>query len=120
MVRDRVAAWGDGWAPMTGGSAELMRTSRTPAIASEEDLVGHLDAIREAMAAHGRDPAVLDVAAGGFAPLSANPTVDEQVDRYGRMAELGVTWTGVSVARSSVPAALDSLRAFAEVATQAR
>jgi len=120
VVRDRVAAWGDGWAPMVGASSTLMRTTRTPGIETEQELVAHIASIKETMAANGRDPDALDISCGGTERLPVDASVEQQVDRYGRMAAIGITWTGAPVDRSSVPAALDSMRAFADVIAKAR
>ena len=38
IVLDRVARWGNGWAPMLGGGETLARTTRTAVIGSDEKL----------------------------------------------------------------------------------
>ena len=120
VVRERVAAWGDGWAPLLGG-AELLQTTRTSAIPTDADLARHIAEIKEAMAGHGRDPGVLDVASGSAQPLPRDASVQERLDVIGRLAEIGVTWTPAPFAHSSFSAALDSLRRFGEeVITPAR
>jgi probable F420-dependent oxidoreductase len=113
VVRDRVAAWGSGWAPLLG-SPVVTRTSRTREINSDEELAGFIRQIGDQMEENGRDPKFLDVAATSLSPLPENPSVDQQIDALGRLAEIGVTWTHVRVPLTEFAAALDGLRQHGE------
>jgi probable F420-dependent oxidoreductase len=111
---DRVARWGQGWAPMQG-PALLARTSRTPAISSDEELAGALREVAARLEANGRTLAGIDVLAGSSATaLSTNPSVEERIDGLGRLAELGVTWTSVHIPHDRFEDALEALHRFGE------
>ncbi|HVW42455.1 MAG TPA: LLM class F420-dependent oxidoreductase [Amycolatopsis sp.] len=112
VVRDRVAAWGQGWAPLGGGTSA--RTTRTRAIESDEDLARLVLEIKDAMAAHGRDPESLDVAHSGTEPVPAGASADQFLDHYGNLREAGVTWTQVPLGHSSFAETLDWLRRFGD------
>lgn len=113
IVRERVAKWGQGWQPLLGG-ATLVRTTRTRAIETDEELAGLIAEIKRRMEEEGRDPSTLDVSAGSLTPLPADASVDQQVDAFGRMADMGITWTGVRFPRDNFQAALDGLRKHGE------
>ncbi len=113
IVRERVAAWGSGWAPLLGGP-QLIKTTRTPAIASDDDLATRILEIKDAMAANGRDPEGLDVNASGFNRPPADAGVDQTLEHLAHLAEMGITWTAAPVARSSYAASLESMQQFAE------
>jgi probable F420-dependent oxidoreductase len=118
VVRERVAQWGQGWAPLQGGP-QLSQIARTRDISSRDDLARLVRGIRARMEELGRDPAVLDVIAGsGSRPGEG---VDEQLDAIGGLSAIGVTWTQFPGTRESFPAALDSLRRYGEeVVSKAR
>lgn len=112
VVRDRVARWGQGWAPLLGDPA-LVRTSRTRAISTERELAALIRDLGDRLAANGRSRAEVDILTGGIAPrLDHSATAQQHVDAFARLVEIGVTWTHLPVDRSSVEAALDSLRRF--------
>jgi probable F420-dependent oxidoreductase len=113
VVRDRVAAWGQGWAPLLGGG-NLARVTRTRAIETDEDLAVLIAQLRDQMADNGRDPSVLDVASGSLAPLPENASIDQRLEALDALARIGVTWTNAPFPRSSFGAALDGLRQFGE------
>jgi probable F420-dependent oxidoreductase len=113
VVRDRVAAWGQGWAPLLGGPV-LSRTTRTRPIDSDEDLAVLIGQIGDQMEAHGRDRSTLDVSSGSTPPLPEGASVEQQIDATGRLSEIGVTWTPFRIPRGSFEAALDGLRRYGE------
>ena len=113
VVRERVAAWGQGWAPMLGGP-ELVRTARTRAISSDEDLGALIRGIGDRMEELGRDRHELDVSTGSVDPPPEDASAEQKVDAIGRLREMGVTWTHYRVPRTSFGAALDGLRRFGE------
>jgi probable F420-dependent oxidoreductase len=114
VVRQRVAAWGDGWAPLTGGGPTMSRTTRTPGIENDQQLAGLIAGIKEEMAAAGRDAGALDVASRGTERLPADAGVAQRLDYIGRLGEIGVTWTLADVEGPSFGAALDRLGVFGE------
>jgi probable F420-dependent oxidoreductase len=113
IVRQRVADWGDGWAPLLG-SPELSRTTRTPSISSDDDLATRILEIKDAMTVNGRDPEALDVLAGGFTRVGRDASVEEKIDYLGNLAEMGITWTAAPIGRGSFEEALDTMRAYGE------
>ncbi|WP_236792116.1 LLM class F420-dependent oxidoreductase [Amycolatopsis sp. GM8] len=119
IVRDRVAAWGQGWAPLLGGVST--RTTRTRAIESDAELGVLIRQIKDAMAANGRDAESLDVACGGTRPVPLDASSDQFLDHYGSLREIGVTWTQVPLASMSFPETLQRLRSFgADVIAKSR
>ncbi len=113
VVRDRVAAWGQGWAPLLGGPV-LSRTTRTRPIASDEELAVLIGQIGDRMEELGRDRKTLDVSSGSATPLPDGASVEQQIDAIGRLAEIGVTWTHLRIPRTSFEAAVDGLRSYGE------
>jgi hypothetical protein len=110
-VRERVAAWGQGWAPLQG-SAQLTNTTRTPGIGSEDDLVAMLDDLDERLAAHGRSRSDIDICAKVDVDRADGP--DAHLEALARLGKVGVTWTTVPVVRDSFAAALEGLVRFGE------
>ena len=109
VVRERVAAWGQGWAPLQG-SAQLSQTTRTPGIESEDDLVAMLDDLDERLAAHGRSRSDIDVCAKVGARWTDGS--DAYLEALAGLSKLGVTWTSVPVVLDSFAAALEGLQRF--------
>jgi probable F420-dependent oxidoreductase len=112
IVRRRVAKWGTGWQPLLGDPT-LARTTRTPMIENDEQLGERITEIKSWMADEGRDPSSLDVCAGSLS-RSTNGGAEERIDQLGRLAEMGVTWTGVPFSHASFDRALDDLRRHGE------
>lgn len=118
VVRERVARWGQGWAPLEG-SPELRRNARTSDIASQGDLARLVGEIHARMEDLGRNPAELDVLAGNTGPH--NESADENLDAIGSLSAIGVTWTHFPTTHENLPAALDSIRLYGEnVVSKAR
>ncbi|MET0628146.1 MAG: LLM class F420-dependent oxidoreductase [Acidimicrobiia bacterium] len=114
VVRERVAKWGQGWAPLLGGGEAFTRTTRTRAIASDEDFAVLIAKIKDQMVAYDRDPDSLDVGGSSTTPLPADASVDQRLDALAQLAKIGVTWTHAPLPRSSFGAALDALGQFGE------
>jgi probable F420-dependent oxidoreductase len=120
VVRERVASWGQGWAPLLGGPT-LMRTTRTKDIAGRQELAEMIATIGDQMEAGGRDRSQLDVLSGSPEPLPADASVEQQIHAIGELAEIGVTWTHVPpVPRTSFAAALDALSSHQELMAKSR
>lgn len=114
VVRERVAAWGQGWAPLLGGGAEMTRTTRTRAIETDDDLATLIARLGDRMEELGRDRATLDVAGASPTPLPGDASAEQRIDAIGRLGAIGVTWTHFPIDRSSFDAALDGLRRYGE------
>jgi alkanesulfonate monooxygenase SsuD/methylene tetrahydromethanopterin reductase-like flavin-dependent oxidoreductase (luciferase family) len=81
-VRERVAQWGQGWAPRQG-NPQLSRNARTSEISSQDERARLVREIRARMEDLGRDPAELDVLAGTTG--RGCESVDENLDAIGSL-----------------------------------
>ena len=111
IVRDRVARWGQGWAPLQG-PPQLFQTTRTRPISSQEELADLIQDVGDRLEAQGRKRDDIDILASSAPAGSPAAGPEEQLDAIGRLADIGVTWTHFPMARSSFDAALDSVRRF--------
>ncbi|HEX3796604.1 MAG TPA: LLM class F420-dependent oxidoreductase [Acidimicrobiales bacterium] len=113
IVRDRVARWGDGWAPMLGGGV-LTQTARTAAITTDQDFADALDDLGERLERHGRSLSDVDIS-GSIAStrvgLSDPPAF---VGGLAELAKLGVTWTHAPVVLGNLTASLEAIAQFGE------
>jgi probable F420-dependent oxidoreductase len=112
VVLDRVARWGNGWAPLLGGGETLARTTRTALIGSDDRLAEMIGDLGQRLAANGRSLDDIDILA--FSTRAHyNPDAPQQyVDVLGQLAEMGVTWTAAQLAHGRFDDALDGLRRF--------
>jgi probable F420-dependent oxidoreductase len=109
---DRVAKWGQGWAALIG-SASVARTTRTPAIASRDDLAGMILRLDRRLTANGRTLHDIDIIAPTEAGLLASGASPEQMlDELGQLASIGVTWANVTLPHGSFVQVLDKVRQF--------
>lgn len=119
VVRERVARWGDGWAPMQGGPV-LAQTARTAAITTDEDLVAALNDLGERLEQHGRRLADIDVSASISATRAGLADPSAFRDGLAELARLGVTWTHAPIVRGHLAASLDAIVEFGEEVTARR
>lgn len=110
LARDRVARWGQGWAPTRAdlGFAATMRTAEL----DDASLRDALADLGRRLEAHGRTLADVDLMAWSQPWDAADP--DAYRDRLGRLRELGITWTKVEIETPVFAQALDELRAWGE------
>jgi probable F420-dependent oxidoreductase len=115
IVLDRVARWGDGWAPLLTGGAMLAKTTRTALIGSEDKLADMIRDLSERLEANGRKLADVDILAMSMSARYTPGAPQEFLDGLDQLAEMGVTWSaGDGGGRDSFAAALDGLRQFGE------
>jgi probable F420-dependent oxidoreductase len=122
VVLDRVARWGQGWAPLTGVPV-VARTARTPAIDGDDALAATIRELGRRLDAHGRSLDDIEIIANTprATDLGEAMPADERVQRLQGLSAMGVGWTGVGVPRGSFDMALDALHRFSEeVAAKAR
>jgi probable F420-dependent oxidoreductase len=112
--RQRVAQYGDGWAPFPA-PPQLAQTAGTAAIDSVEKLSAGIDDLRRRCDAAGRDPATVDVTftnAEGGSPADDSFNGDAYLDGLEKLAALGVTWVSVHLPGDSMAHALETLDRF--------
>lgn len=120
IVRDRVAAYGQGWAPLIT-TPVMASTTRTPAIASVEELAAAIADLRARVEAAGRDPAAIDVQVQWDEASRMRGGPDEQLARLKALADAGVTWLCLNPVNDDVEASRDQLAAYCDqVMSQAR
>ncbi|GAB3761010.1 putative F420-dependent oxidoreductase [Nocardioides ginsengisegetis] len=114
VVRDRVAQWGNGWAPLTLGGSISGKVSRTAPIPDLAHFTRQIGEIKEHMDSLGRDPESLDVAAPGIRMLKATDSMDQKHTHVAELVEAGVTWTSVPYDKVNFKQALEDIAAFGE------
>jgi len=112
LSRERVARWGQGWAPMQANAA-VATTTRTVPLEGDDAFRAALDDLAVRLDKHGRSLADIDVMA--WSEPRAGQSTDAYVDRLGELAALGATWSLVELDTSSFPAVLDDLRRWGEI-----
>jgi probable F420-dependent oxidoreductase len=113
VVRDRIARWGDGWAPMLGGGV-LTRTARTSAITTDDDFALAIEDVRERLESYGRSLEDIDISGSITATRVGLSDPAAYVDGLGHLASLGVTWTHAPVIRGNVDSSLEAIATFGE------
>jgi hypothetical protein len=116
IVRDRVAQWGDGWSPMLGGGV-LAKTTRTAAIATDQDFADVLDDLGERLERHGRSLSDIDISGSITATQIGLSDPPAFVSGLAELAKLGVTWTHAPVVRGNLAASLDAIAKFGQEVT---
>jgi probable F420-dependent oxidoreductase len=119
VVRDRVARWGDGWAPMLGGGI-LTQTARTAAIATDEDFANALSDLAERLESYGRKLSDIDISGSITSTRAGVSDPRAYVEGLSDLADLGVTWTHAPVVRDNLAASLDAIAQFGEVVAPTR
>lgn len=112
VVRDRIAQWGNGWAPLTLGGSISGKVSRTAPIPDLDHFSRQIVEIKEKMAELGRDPATLDVAAPGIRMLKPTDPLEEKQAHVSELVEAGVTWTSVPYDKVNFKQAIEDVAAF--------
>jgi probable F420-dependent oxidoreductase len=112
LSRERVARWGQGWAPMQA-SPEFASVTRTASINSDHALREAIADLAARLEKHGRSLADIDLVA--WAEPWGAKSRDAYVNRIGELRELGTTWISLGIDTSSFGAALDDLRGWGEV-----
>jgi probable F420-dependent oxidoreductase len=97
VVRDRVARYGQGWAPFLSAT-EVAGVARTTAITSVDHLAGSIEDLSERLRAAGRDPRGVPVMVGGDHTYDWHLERRDQLDRLLHLSRIGVTHVVVSLA----------------------
>ena len=84
IVLDRVARWGNGWAPLLGGGETLARTTRTAVIGSDDKLASMIRDLGTRLEANGRSLAEIDILASSLEARYTPGAPDEFLDSLGR------------------------------------
>ena len=115
IVLDRVARWGNGWAPLLGGGETLARTTRTAVIGSDDKLASMIEDLGRRLEANSRSLSDIDILATSLSARYTPGAPQEFIDAMGGLADMGVTWTaGHTGGHASFSGALDGLRQFGE------
>jgi probable F420-dependent oxidoreductase len=118
IVRDRVARWGDGWAPLLGGGVSTS-TTRTATIDTDDDFRAALDDLSERLASYGRKLSDIDVMGSVHATRAGAADVPAYLEGLSNLAAWGVTWTHAPIMRDTIAATFDAMAAFSEIRSQA-
>lgn len=99
LARERVARYGDGWAPLQT-TAATSRMARTAGIDDDAALRRGIEDVRRRAEAAGRDPDAIDVAVTCLPerPSLAGFEPERDLDRLRALADLGATWCVVPIA----------------------
>ena len=119
VVRERVARWGDGWAPMLGGTISTT-TTRTAAITTDDDFKAALEDLGERMERYGRRLSEIDVMGSNSATRAGTDDPDAYLKGLSDLEGLGVTWTHAPVVRGTIEASLDAIAAFGRIVAATR
>ena len=116
QARQRVADFGDGWAPFPA-PAVLAKTARTIALDSPERLAELIDDLRARLDRAGRDPASVDISFGN--PAGGNPATDAfdadaHLEGLAALAALGVTWVQVGLPGDSLAHITETLDRYGQ------
>jgi probable F420-dependent oxidoreductase len=114
IVRDRVAKWGNGWAPLITGGDAFAKVTRTRNIGDNQDLAALIRDLEERLESNGRKLADIDICSGvGARYVPGQP--DEYLEALGKLAEIGITYTGAYTGgRDTVKGAIEGMRQFGE------
>ena len=115
-ARQRVADFGDGWAPFPA-PAGLASTARTAALDTPEQLAEAIDDLRRRLDEAGRDPASVDLAwsnhAGGD-PASDDFDADAHLEGLAALEAMGITWVQVGLPHDSLDHIVETLQRYGE------
>lgn len=112
LSRERVAKWGQGWAPMKANAA-FASTTRTVPLEGDDAFRAAIDDLSVRLEKHGRSMADIDLMA--WSEPRQGKADDAYVNRLGELADMGATWSVVALDTSSFPAVLDDLRAWGAI-----
>ena len=116
VARRRVARYAQGWMPFNA-PAQLAKTTKTPALETQEDLGRYLDELWQYVDEAGRDRAAIDIhyhCDDGGSPGSEDFNGDATLAGLRELSDLGVTWCGVGVPGRSIDHAIESLERYGE------
>jgi probable F420-dependent oxidoreductase len=116
IARRRVAKHAQGWTPFPA-PAVLARTTKTPRLETLDDLRALLDYLWQQVDEAGRDRSEIDVhyvCRAGGSPASSDFDAQAQRDGLEELAELGVTWIGVSTTGDNVDRAIEALERYGD------
>lgn len=119
-ARERVAAFGQGWAPLIIEQA-ASATTRTAVIDSVEALGEAIGDLKRRVEGAGRDPESIDVQVQWRAGSSIEGDPGETLGIIEALGKAGVTWVCLNPPNADVQQCIDKLSAYADaVISQAR
>jgi probable F420-dependent oxidoreductase len=114
VVLDRVARWGNGWAPLLGGGETLAKTTRTALIGSDDKLAQMIRDLDARLRANGRSLDDIDILAFSTQAQYTPGAPHEYLGVLERLEAMGVTWTAAHLPHGRFEDALDELRRFGD------
>jgi probable F420-dependent oxidoreductase len=119
-ARERVAAYGQGWAPLITEPA-ASATTRTALIDSVEALGEAIGDLKRRVEEAGRDPASIDVQVQWRAGSTIEADPGETLGNIEALGKAGVTWLCLNPPNADVQQCIDTLSEYADaVMSQAR
>jgi probable F420-dependent oxidoreductase len=118
VVRERVARWGDGWAPMLGGVASAA-TTRTASIETDDEFKVAMGDLVERLGHHGRGLSDVDVMGSNSATRAGTADPDSYLQGLSDLAAMGVTWTHAPVLRGTIEETLEAIADFGRLVQRA-
>jgi probable F420-dependent oxidoreductase len=114
---ERAARHGQGWlGMMTGDGDALVRTTRTTPLPDLESVARRIDEVHAATAAHGRDPAEVEIVLAGAWPMLDARTgwsTDELLRTVATLEAMGVDWVVSTCCGDDPGAAVATVERFA-------
>jgi probable F420-dependent oxidoreductase len=107
--RQRVARYGDGWAPLMTNAA-FAKVVRTAQMAGIDDVRRNIDELRAMLEAEGRDPDGISVQLDGFG--SVDQPADAACERAAELEKVGVTHVVVRPPVGPTSSVVDAFEAF--------
>jgi probable F420-dependent oxidoreductase len=111
ISRQRVARYGDGWAPLVTNEA-FAKVVRTAEMAGIDDLRRNIDDLRALLRAEGRDPNGISIQLDGFG--SVDQPAEAACERAAELESVGVTHVVVRPPVGPTGAVVDAFEAFGE------
>jgi probable F420-dependent oxidoreductase len=109
MSRQRVARYGDGWAPLLTNEA-FAKVVRSAQMAGIDDLRRSIDELRNMLQAEGRDPNGISIQLDGLG--SVDQPAEAACERVAELQDVGVTHVVVRPPVGPTSAVVDAFEAF--------
>src|SRR5882762_8870010 len=113
IVLERVAQWGQGWAPL-GGSPQIARAVRTRYVGLGAELDASISQLSDLLEGHGRSLADIDICVHGISTDLRDAPAEAALEEIERRDRSAITWTALTIPTDSFSRALDVLAEFGD------